>query len=65
MEFQARGSHPSHILWIENAPDIYKATGDEVACFIDTYQHSTIPADDEESAVFVQHLQTHVHSSQL
>ncbi len=63
VEFQARGSPHSHnILWVENAPEIDKATDDEVACFIDKYQHCSIPADDEELAALVQRLQTHVHS---
>ncbi|XP_024120095.2 uncharacterized protein LOC112141236 [Oryzias melastigma] len=63
VEFQQRGSPHVHVLfWVEGAPQIGKATVEEVAAFIDRYVTCEIPVDDEVLAEIVLSVQQHSRS---
>ena len=66
IEFQARGSPHAHcLLWIENAPKINEQSDEEVIAFCDRHISGELPDEnghDQELAILVKRLQTHVHS---
>jgi len=60
VEFQQRGSPHVHCLfWIENAPQIDKATDEEVNQFIDKFVTCELPSDDEPLRNIVTSVQQH------
>ena len=66
IEFQMRGSpHAHYLLWVKDAPKIYKDPDDVVCAFIDKYITAVIPPvapENEHDIKLMENLQKHTHS---